>query len=287
MLAVRARLVAGDEERAALVTGAADALARLLEDEVLAARLALDGQYGHLAREVVVSNERRVLVERLELGGALFPAGRLLLLCPLGRVADALAAPDVLAARTLLCGAERRVAAVADAMDAHPDRLLDAQRVALRREPLVRLDLEPEALAQLLCALLGKLGPGNLECTLGHLWRWRLCRLLASCNALRLSEYGTRDDMTEFFFFSLSDVPHKAWIGEMRDRSRQDFLFAYLDSPFSLSLGRRNESRFDGSAFFSIVLNLLTIFVAPFSFFSFGADGPACAGELMAPSFLA
>ena len=68
----------------------------------------------------------------------------------------------MLAAGTLGRRAESRVAPVALAVDAHADRLLDAQHVALGGVPLARLDLQAVAGAQLLRTLLVHLRPGDL-----------------------------------------------------------------------------------------------------------------------------
>jgi len=154
VLAPAASLVAGREEFLALATIPPNPLARLLMHQVLTSLLARAGQDHLLLREVPVRDDGLVLGALLEQGGplpaALLPLG----LGALGRAALALLAARVLAARALLGEAEGVAALVALAVDAHADRLLDAQGVALGRVPLARLDLQAVALAELLGPLL-------------------------------------------------------------------------------------------------------------------------------------
>ena len=148
----------------------ADTLARLLVDQVLAARL---GRLGQLEVDLLVSapvgHDGGVRGLLLGLGGATLAAGLLLLLGPLGRVASALLAADVRAVGAFLGYAEGGIAQVAVAAYAHADGLLGAESGALGGPPLAGGDLEAEPLAEQLGALLEELAPGDPGDALGEL----------------------------------------------------------------------------------------------------------------------
>ena len=145
-----------------------DTLTRLLVDQILSTRLAglLEDKLPVVEiLEVVVGHDGLVLLIRLHQRGPPLAAGYDLGLGALGRVARALCAADVAAAGALLCCAESRATLVAGAADAHADGLVDAQDgVAVGSGggllPLSRLDLEAEALAEPLGALLEELRLG-------------------------------------------------------------------------------------------------------------------------------
>lgn len=149
VLAARAGLVARDKELVALAAVAAQALARLLVDEVLAAVLGRDTQNNGLARGVPVGDDGSVRLLLLEDLGAAFAAGNLLGLGALGRVPRALLAAHMLALGAFLGRAELGVALVAHAVDAHADGLVDPQGIALDRVPFAGLDFEAEPFAEL------------------------------------------------------------------------------------------------------------------------------------------
>lgn len=164
MAALGACLAASSEERLALVASSPDPLARLLVNEILSSGLAgalEDNVFCILGVVRVVGNDGCVLLLSLENGGPLLPAGDALGLGSLGRVADALGATNVLAARALFGGSKGSIALVAGSVDAHANGLLDAESSALSRDPLALLDLETESLAQLPGALFEELGSGN------------------------------------------------------------------------------------------------------------------------------
>lgn len=170
MAAARASLAPTGEEGLALVAGPADTLARLLVDQVLPSSL---GRLGELEVGLVVNtpvgDNGRVRGGLLGLGGPALAAGLLLLLGALGRVASALLAPDVLAARAFLGYTKRGVAQVAVAADAHADRLLGAEGGSLGRPPFAGVDLEAESLAELLGALLVELATRHTGDAFGDL----------------------------------------------------------------------------------------------------------------------
>lgn len=167
MPAVGAELAAGLEQGTALVAVPSDSLAGLLVHEVLLSALGRDPQLGSLVVEAVVDGDGRVLLEFLGLGGPSFSARLLFGLGPLGGIASALLAPDVLAVRALLGHSKGRVAEVAVAPDTHANRLLYAQGIAFGRVPVSGVELESETLTELLRALLINLTSGNLGDTLG------------------------------------------------------------------------------------------------------------------------
>lgn len=170
MAAASAILAAAGKQGVALVAGPADTLARLLVDQVLAARLGGLGQLEvNLLVDAPVGHDGRVRGLLLSLGGATLAAGLLLLLGPLGRVASALLAAGVRAAGALLGYAERSIAQVAVAAHAHADGLLGAESGALGRPPLAGGDREAETLAEQLGALLEELAPGDPGDALGEL----------------------------------------------------------------------------------------------------------------------
>lgn len=170
MAAASASLAAAGKQGVTLVAVPADTLARLLVDQVLAARL---GGLGQLEVDLLVGapvgHDGRVRGLLLGLGGAALAAGLLLLLGPLGRVASALLAAGVRAVGALLGYAERGVAQVAVAAHAHADGLLGAESGALGGPPLAGGDLEAEPLAEQLGALLEELAPGDPGDALGEL----------------------------------------------------------------------------------------------------------------------
>lgn len=164
--ALGACLAASGKERLALVAGSANPLSGLLVNEILSSSLAgalEDDVLGVLRIVRVVGDDGSVLLLGLEDGGALLPARDALGLGPLGRVADALGATDVLAGRALFGGGEGSVALVARSVNTHADGLLDAESGALGGDPLALLNLEAESLAQLSGALLKQLGSGHLD----------------------------------------------------------------------------------------------------------------------------
>lgn len=170
MTAARASLTAAGKQSVTLVAVPADTLARLLVDQVLAARLRRLRQLEvDLLVGTPIGHDGRVRGLLLGLGSASLTAGLLLLLGPLGRVASALLAPDVRAVGAFLGYAERDVAQVAVAPHAHADGLLGAESGALGGPPLAGGDLEAEPFAEQLGALLEELAPGDPGDAIGEL----------------------------------------------------------------------------------------------------------------------
>jgi hypothetical protein len=161
-----ALLVAAVEQSVADVAGTADALPRLLVDEILGRTLGVARQGRQLLRarvrirdNVAVARARAAVL--LEAGLDVLAGGSTLGLGAARRAADALGAARVLALGALAVLAKGGVADVAGAADAHADRLLDTEHVALGRLPLAEVELEAEALAELAGAL-------RVDVDLGH-----------------------------------------------------------------------------------------------------------------------
>ena len=168
--AAGAGLAPTGEHCVALVAVPAHTLAGLLVDQVLATGLRRLCQLEvGLLINTPIGHNGRVRGELLGLGRAALTAGLLLLLGTLGRVASALLASGVRTVRTLLGHTEGSVAQMAVAPDAHANRLLGAESSTLGRPPLAGIDLEAEALAELLSALLIDLAPGDPGDALGDL----------------------------------------------------------------------------------------------------------------------
>lgn len=162
MRAALAHLDVRGEELLALAAVPADSLPGLPVDEVLAAALGGSFENVLLVAEVPVGDDGRVLGAVLEDGGPLLAALLPLGFGSLGGDAGALLAARVLALGALLSEAERGAADVALAVDAHLDRLLDTEDVALGLVPVIGLQLDAIELAKLLRPLIKDLPSRDL-----------------------------------------------------------------------------------------------------------------------------
>ena len=141
----------------ALAAASSNALPGFLVDEVLTARPARLLELHVPLGRVPVGEDGCVLGTFLEEDSTAFPALLLLRLGALGWHAWALLAADMLAVGALPGETKESIAVVALAVNPHADGLLDTEGIALGRVPLGWLDLQAEALAELLGALLEEL----------------------------------------------------------------------------------------------------------------------------------
>lgn len=115
-------------------------------------------------REVVARDDRGHLLVLPRQRFSPLAVHRSLVVISLGRVARAFLAPGVLAVGAIVARTEGGVAPVALPVNAHANRFLDTQNVALGGMPLARLDLQTEPRTELLRALLVYLRPGDPSC---------------------------------------------------------------------------------------------------------------------------
>ena len=257
----------------ALAAASSNALPGFLVDEVLAARLARLLQLNVLLGRVPVGDDGWVLGTFLEEGCTAFPALLLLRLGALGWRAWALFAADMLAVGALPGETKESVAVVALAVHPHADGLLDAEGIALGRIPLGWLDLEAEALAEFLGALLEELRSGYQ----GSLHDGLLCRLAL----IRLSR-------------SRSSTGRLLACEPWRQESRLDKWDTYLVEAAAsvvVAAGAVNESPGvrrvdclfldDSPLFKTVLMRVSTLVKVRLPFSSLGTDGSPCAGALM------
>ena len=181
MSASRALLDSSREQLRALAARSSDSLSGFLINQVLATCLGRPPEDNLLRRRIVINGDGRVLGALLEDGRPSLAARNLLGFSPLGRVARALLAADVLAIRvgTLPRRSEGGIAVVTDPVNAHADWLLNSQSLALGRMPFTWLNLQAVPLGQLPCPLLMNLEPRDLLSL--KWWLLRLLRSLSSC----------------------------------------------------------------------------------------------------------
>lgn len=162
MIAATARLRSTGEQDIALAAGSSYALPGLPVNEILASGLGRPLQDDLLRRRVPVGDDGSLVGALLDDGRPLDTARLPLGLGTLRGRARALLAARMLALRAFLAGAKRRLAEMALAMHAHPNRLLHTQGMALSRVPLAGLELQAIELTELLGALREELGPRDL-----------------------------------------------------------------------------------------------------------------------------